>query len=356
MTPSLSIVIPVYNFAKFIPETLDSIVSQAGVERCEIVIADGASTDDTESVVAAYARKHDFVKYHRLPKKGGVDRDIALGVSLASGDYCWLFSGDDVMRPSAITRVLEATASGHDVYLGHHMERAGGRWSVYPTVVPDNGQAFQLSDKHDREAYFSSAVNTEAFFSFIGTIVVRRAKWESAPADERFYGSCFAHAARLFSLMAGGLSVRCMSDVLLNRRPDNDSFLTAGIVKRVALSIDGYNRIAETCFGRGSVEAFHVRRVLRQEFPVRTILGLKYMCSINPKIEDKALLNRIVKSIYRDWSYEILRVRVMFFAAFPSLLRRTDRELCDHQEKVLAQWRDPASTIVETSPMSDAPA
>ncbi|MCC2108035.1 MAG: glycosyltransferase, partial [Hyphomicrobiales bacterium] len=41
----LSIAIPIYNFADFIVETLDSIVAQDGADEVEVVVVDGASTD-----------------------------------------------------------------------------------------------------------------------------------------------------------------------------------------------------------------------------------------------------------------------------------------------------------------------
>jgi abequosyltransferase len=47
----LSIPIPVYNFAEFLPQTLDSILSQEGVGQVEILVVDGASTDGTQQLI-----------------------------------------------------------------------------------------------------------------------------------------------------------------------------------------------------------------------------------------------------------------------------------------------------------------
>ena len=93
----LSIAIPIYNFARFVPLTLDSIVAQDRVDEVEIVVVDGASTDDTPQVMEAYCAAHPQVRYVRLPQKGGIDRDMAIAFGQTSGDYCWLFSGDDIM-------------------------------------------------------------------------------------------------------------------------------------------------------------------------------------------------------------------------------------------------------------------
>ena len=63
----LSIPVPVYNFAEFLPETLQSIVSQEGAEQVEIIVVDSASTDNTPQVMAEFCAKYPNVRYHRLP-------------------------------------------------------------------------------------------------------------------------------------------------------------------------------------------------------------------------------------------------------------------------------------------------
>ena len=52
----LSISLPIYNFAGFIGETLDSILWD-GIDEVEIVVVDGASTDATPQIMAEYCAK-----------------------------------------------------------------------------------------------------------------------------------------------------------------------------------------------------------------------------------------------------------------------------------------------------------
>ena len=117
--PRLSICIPVFNFGSFLGETLDSILSQT-TNDIEVLIVDGASTDNTQEVVAARTATSPQLRYVRLEKRGGIDADLAASVALARGEYCWLFSGDDIMRPHAIQRALEWLCSNHDVYICKH--------------------------------------------------------------------------------------------------------------------------------------------------------------------------------------------------------------------------------------------
>ena len=79
-TPRLSISIPTYNFGKFIGEMLDSILPQV-TDEVEVLVVDGASTDDTEGVARKRQERFPLLKYYRLPKKGGIDRDMAKAVT-----------------------------------------------------------------------------------------------------------------------------------------------------------------------------------------------------------------------------------------------------------------------------------
>ena len=93
----LSICMPTYNFGKVIGATLENITSQM-TGSVEIVIVDGASTDNTAEVVRGFQERFPNIIYHRLQRRGGIDQDMAKSVELARGEYCWLFSSDDLMK------------------------------------------------------------------------------------------------------------------------------------------------------------------------------------------------------------------------------------------------------------------
>src|SRR6266571_4898125 len=95
------------NRAKFIGPTLESILVQA-TEEVEIVVLDGASTDNTEEVIRRYQARFPRLRYCRQETNMGIDRDFAKAVDLANGDYCWLFCDDDLFKPGAMRVVLEA--------------------------------------------------------------------------------------------------------------------------------------------------------------------------------------------------------------------------------------------------------
>ena len=81
----------------------------------EVVVVDGASTDNTEGVVRRIAAKFPRLRYLRLEKRGGFDRDCCKTVELAQGEYCWLFTDDDLLKPGAVAAVLEATRKNYSL-------------------------------------------------------------------------------------------------------------------------------------------------------------------------------------------------------------------------------------------------
>ena len=329
MPKKLSVAIPTYNFARYLSETLDTILTQDRVKEVELLILDGASTDETPALVKKYQRYFQNIKYVRLPERGGIDRDMAKAVTYASGDYCWLFSGDDLMLPGALARVLETIETGYDLYLTRHLEWIDDQcaWIEWPTLNVTDEQVFQLSNDVDRRDYFSQAANTEAFFGFIGGLIVKKSKWESVPINEEFVGTCWAHVARLFEVMQSELSVKVLKDPYLKRRPDNDSFGSGSITGRFRLTIDGFLKIVDHFFGPQSFEAGEMRRVLRNEYhPLNMWLG-KFLCLIDPEREEIALMDRLMTTLYGDKTFEAWKVRFNYSRVTPERFRKWQPDL-----------------------------
>lgn len=341
MCKSLSIVIPIYNFESYLGETLDSIIMQSEQSEVEILIFDGGSTDNTQDLVKKYQKYFSNIKYVRLPERGGIDRDMAYAVTYASGVYCWLFSGDDLMLPGALVKILEQIKSGYDLYLTRHLEWVDdrGEWVEWRTLNVSGEPFFQLSRDAERREYFSKAENTEAFFGFIGGLVVKKTKWESVSINEEFIGSCWAHVARLFEIMPMGLCVKVLNEPYLKRRPDNDSFGSGSVTSRFRLTIDGFTKIVDHFYGPSSFEAQQMRRVLRNEYhPLNMWLG-KFLCLIDPKREDIALMDRLLAELYDDKTLEAWKVRFNYARVTPQRFRRWQPDLSAKFDAIKAQGR-----------------
>jgi abequosyltransferase len=309
----LTICIPIYNCAEFIGQALDSILPQTTGE-IEVIVYDGGSTDSTASVMNSYVSNWTNLHYFRGAKRGGIDADLVKCVSFAQGEYCWLFSGDDVMRPNAIERALECITKKYDIYLCKHTICSKNMeiYHEHPVLSPDEMFVANLDNSAERREWFKRAVTSEAFFSFISGLIVRRKKWLSGELPEEFNGSCWGHVARFFGLVPAGLSVCYMPEVLLDQRGDNDSFADKGMVNRFRIAIEGYHGLANRFFGVESNEAFNIRRVIRKELTLRAFLGAKYRCYINPTRENKQLLDKLFTKGYSDSSFSIKLKKLLY--------------------------------------------
>ncbi|MBU1235854.1 MAG: glycosyltransferase family 2 protein [Gammaproteobacteria bacterium] len=264
----LSIAIPVYNFGKFLPQTLNSILDQAADYNVEVLIFDGGSTDNTRLLVDDYCRRFNNFRYVREIEKGGIDADLARSVELVDTKYCWLFSGDDLMRRGAIGGVLKALQEWQpDLLLCRHNECQFDMTVLkdWPVLSIAADRLFNLHEKHDRLAYLEAALSSEAYFSFMGGLVVNRFTWFKGKLEPVFNGSNWAHVGRLWKLTDAPFRLGYIYEALLDRRGGNDSFSSGGMLSRLDIQINGLLGIIEALYGENSIEFQHLKRVVLSE-------------------------------------------------------------------------------------------
>ena len=100
--------------------------------------------------------------------------------------------------------------------------------------------------------------------------------------------------------MPEGLRLKFLAGSYLDKRTENDSFMDHGIIRRYALAIDGYHRLADTFFGHDSSEAREIRRVVANEFPPWILLNAKMQSQEEGNRADIPLLDRLAATAYRD--------------------------------------------------------
>ncbi|MGZ3439170.1 MAG: glycosyltransferase family 2 protein [Polyangia bacterium] len=113
--PSLSFVIPTRNQARFIRRCIDSCLAQ-GIEGAEIIVRDGASTDETREILASYGAA---VRWVSQPD-GGQSEAINLAVASASGDVvAWINSDDYYPDGGVLGRVVDRFAADAELDIVH---------------------------------------------------------------------------------------------------------------------------------------------------------------------------------------------------------------------------------------------
>ena len=119
---SVDIVIPCYNYARFLPQCVQSVLNQ-GVEDVRIVIIDNASTDNSVEVAHRLAATDDRIEVvcHRVNL--GSHASFNEGVDLARADYFMILCADDLLMPDALRLGMEVLDRFQEVsfVLGKHM-------------------------------------------------------------------------------------------------------------------------------------------------------------------------------------------------------------------------------------------
>ncbi len=101
--PLVSIIIPTFNRAHLIGETLDSVLAQT-YTNWECIVVDDGSTDNTDVVIRNYMQKDVRVQFHQRPKDrlpgGNAARNY--GVIVSKGTYINFLDSDDYFHPKTI--------------------------------------------------------------------------------------------------------------------------------------------------------------------------------------------------------------------------------------------------------------
>lgn len=101
----ISIVIPVYNAAAYLPDMLDSIISQSYTE-IEIILVNDGSVDNSSIICHKYEEQYKFITvYDRQNYGASASRNF--GVEKASGEFIWFMDSDDILERDAIFHAVE---------------------------------------------------------------------------------------------------------------------------------------------------------------------------------------------------------------------------------------------------------
>jgi glycosyltransferase involved in cell wall biosynthesis len=114
MPANVSVIIPTYNYGRFIQEAVSGVLRQTLAPR-EIVVVDDGSTDDTQDALTEFG---DFVRYIRQENQG-VCAARNTGVANSSGDYIAFADADDVWLPEKLEKQMAKFAGDSEIGLVH---------------------------------------------------------------------------------------------------------------------------------------------------------------------------------------------------------------------------------------------
>ena len=105
--PVLSVVLPNYNHADYLPRALDALLSQERPSD-EIIVVDDCSTDGSRDIVTRYAAKHSSVRLVANRENVGVIPTLSRGVGEARGQFVYFGAADDFVLPGFFETAMRA--------------------------------------------------------------------------------------------------------------------------------------------------------------------------------------------------------------------------------------------------------
>ncbi len=101
----ISIVVPVYNAAEWLGETIESVLNQT-YGNFELLMVDDSSPDNSADIIHSYMEKDERVKYIKK-ENGGVSSARNLGIEMATGEYIAFLDSDDIALPEMYGKLIE---------------------------------------------------------------------------------------------------------------------------------------------------------------------------------------------------------------------------------------------------------
>ena len=138
--PSISIIMPAYNCERFLPATLDSLLSQT-VADWECVIVDDGSKDGTAIVAEAYANQDARIRLFRQPNGGpSAARNHGFRERHPSSKYVTFMDSDDVYLPDSLS-ILRTELENNPQSIGAH---------GLADFIDEDGRPFKPGEYADR--------------------------------------------------------------------------------------------------------------------------------------------------------------------------------------------------------------
>lgn len=243
-TIRLSICIPTYNRAAYLPDLLASILTQYD-ERVEIVICDNGSSDGTSEIAEETVKRYPRVVYDRILSNIGPDRCFLRSVERASGEFCWLMGDDDKIEEGALEKilsVLDSSLSGITVNRFAYDCRLQNRYTE-PDLGPGRTTLFTDANPCCRALFL--------FFGFLSAQIIHRSRWLEVVKQEDLtpYYNAYVLVYIIGRMIRNHPRWLYIQDRFVGWRGDNDSFAKElGMIGRFTLDVSGYKTIVSGLF------------------------------------------------------------------------------------------------------------
>lgn len=111
----ISIITPVYNCAKLLPKTIESVIDQT-YQNWEMILVDDCSTDSSAQIINEYSEKDKRVKYIKLEKNSGVAEARNMALKISKGRFIAYLDADDLWYPEKLEKQVNFMLNNNYVF------------------------------------------------------------------------------------------------------------------------------------------------------------------------------------------------------------------------------------------------
>src|ERR1700677_968317 len=151
MIPLVSIIIPCYNSSQYLPEALNSVLSQT-YQNFECLIIDDGSTDETKAIIQNYTQK-DSRFYYYFQENTGAATARNNGISYSTGEFIQFLDADDLLPPEKLKIQVEYLLQNESVDIVY------GEYVLF-TKLEDINSNYVASNKNELTKKIDSKTKT----------------------------------------------------------------------------------------------------------------------------------------------------------------------------------------------------
>ncbi len=170
--PLVSIIIPTYNRAHLIGETLDSVLAQT-YPNWECIVIDDGSNDNTDAILASYIKKDSRFQYHQRPSDliKGASACRNIGFEKSQGDYVQYLDSDDLISDNKIYEQIVLLTESPDYSI------STCKWGRFSEINEDNLVFENLESYATFDSVYSfltALANSKGYFPIHSYLIKRK--------------------------------------------------------------------------------------------------------------------------------------------------------------------------------------
>ena len=147
--PDVSVIVPIYNKAKYLGACLESVLSQTG-PTFEIICIDDGSDDESGNIATSYAVEHDCIRLFTSSSRRGAAHSRNVGIEKARGRYLQFTDADDILTAGALAALHSAAVkTGAEAVRGNLEVLRNGvtqPWTTEKNVAQRCGSLLELRE------------------------------------------------------------------------------------------------------------------------------------------------------------------------------------------------------------------